>query len=285
MNYKYDGRDIIFETPCFYWNVSTGRENKDQKENKFVFVQKDKVVNWVNMCNVTAICNALECNGFIFPKGQYERPQDNLAHFMLNNNEIDAEYKRRFPALYNEWNKGVKNCYSPLEIHKLLELGVNKWFGADIEKFSTNTLISLLIKQIIDERSASVISGQFGNLGHIVSMVGVAYRESDYTAIIKANKPLESSMPYAVCYDDPWGKFDIKTLKYDIKASGDNNWMLFSDFIKIFKERNNFQYKWAHTFNKPVALEPIITSESLSRMVHTPDIPLMPFGKAVVSDR
>ena len=254
MNTEPQGTTNIDERLCVFWNVSLGKSNYSQRNNKFSYKKNNRCINWTNECNVTSIVRSLDYNGFIFPKGDFAQPEDNLAQHMVKSKIVDSKYKSRFPALYEEWAKGTADCYSPLEIHKLLEIGVNDWFGFKVDTFNDSTPIKSIKQQLIDYSKSVVISGQFGKLGHIVSLVGIAYDKSLYLKCCEENLDICDFEPIGYFYDDSWGTFNIETKTYDVSRLGNDMWLSNENFIGMMKPVGNTKFKYAHIFEKPVSL-------------------------------
>lgn len=254
MNFKPCGLTGINEIKCVFWNVGLNKKNYSQRNNEFFYVNKNRKVNWTNECNVTSMVRTMDYNGFVFPTGKYAQPEDNLADFIVHSKNIDSEYAKRFPALYTSWKAGEADSYSPIEIHKLLELGVNEWIGSDVDTFSDSTPIEDIRRQIIDCNKSVVLSGNFGKLGHIVSLVGIAYEVSTYEKCYAEGSDICKLKPVGYCYDDSWGTFDSATKTYDTTKLGNDVWLTNEDFNNIMKPIGNENFKFAHIFRNPVSL-------------------------------
>jgi hypothetical protein len=174
---------------------------------------------------------------YTFPKGEYKQPEDNLAHYMIYNPEIDAYYKQISPY-YDDWKNGKKNSYSPLEIHAVLSYATNKWMGKQVTSFSQNVPIDSIFEEITEKERPVIISGNFSGLNHIVVLVGVIYN--------KKNTVQETlkQMPESVIYDDPFGK----TYEYNKGLSGNDCIVPFNKFLDDVKPLKETRYKWAHVF-------------------------------------
>ncbi len=253
MNYKPDGTVTINGKVCVYWNVSVGKQNYSQRNNEFSFVKGERKVNWSNECNITSIVRSMDYNGFIFPKGKYKQDEDNLADSMLHSKLVDDEYKKRYPALYKEWEAGDKDCYSPIELHKLLEIGTNEWIGADVDAFKESASISSIVDELINKRHSVVVSTTFVSTGHIVSLVGVAYPKDLFDECEKNGTDICSNTPVAYCYDDSWGTWDPVTRKYDCTKLGNDMWISSEVFLREIKPVGSKTTKMAHIFANPVA--------------------------------
>ncbi len=192
---------------------------------------------------------ALDYAGFKFPEGTFDQPEDNLANHIMTSEFVDKEYARRYPAMYKAYKNDEKGCYTPNEVHKLLEIGVNEWMGCEVDTFNDSTPLIDIISDIAEKQSPVVISGAFpqkkadGTITtyhHIVCLVGVAF-EKEY-------KP--GMMPDYFVIDDPWGY----THDYSTGKSGNDVFISKSQFISWLKPVNNEKVKFAHRLAKPVAV-------------------------------
>lgn len=241
MVYKKDGMIV--------YNCSYGKDNFSQRNNEFKWGEKNSYakVNASTMCNFTSMVMALSYAGFIFPTGDYNQPEDNLAEFFMNSDKVDAYYKEKFPAMYNSYKKDVKGCYTPNEVHSVLSFGVNEWFGTKVTEFISECHIAYIIEEIKNERPV-VISGAFptqtGILNHIVCLVGAAWPDDYANSNYQKNR-----LPTYWIVDDPWGY----TKDYRAGKSG-NDVLLENDFFIQNIKPVNSMVKYAHIFKKPAAL-------------------------------
>jgi hypothetical protein len=208
---------------------------------------------------------ALDYAGWIFPKGEYEQPEDNLCSFIFNNKDVLAEYKRAMPVLYEQFIKGEKGAYTPNEVHAVLAYGANKWLGASkAVQFSDHRKITDIFRQIITYNLPAVVSGSFPYkngfnketvLNHINVLAGLEYLVSDVSIDNPDTPPVEEDFlkaaPSKVIIDDPYGdvysNFSEPSNRNDIK-------MPYADFIKWYKPVNDRGYKMAHFVSKPAAV-------------------------------
>jgi hypothetical protein len=189
-------------------NVSKGKTNYSQRNN---------LVKPFESCNVTSIVMALDYLGHLFPKGEFEQPEDNLRVFMESNNK------------------------NP-EIHSELSEYTNRWMDREVTTFSISRKISDILAELRAGRPV-VISGTFPGcptkrkepLGHIVCLVGAEWSGTNCTG-----------SPDAVIWDDPYGD----TL-HDWKGSGNDIKVGFKTFIDWIKPVGNSLIKWGHFFVKP----------------------------------
>jgi hypothetical protein len=252
------------------FKIDQGVKNYDQRDNKFKFTHpktKVEMVNGLTMCNVTAYCEAAEINGFIFPKGSFEQPEDNFCSFLFNSNEVMAYYKQKMPAMYDAFERGDKDAYTPNEIHAVLAYAFNKWMGCSdtkpIATFRDNALILDILSEIIDDR-AVVMSGTFpykynngtlGTIGHINVLVGLEYSKDtlDKNRInikgLNSVSSLKKIKPTNFIFDDPYGNL----YKNFESGTGNDVKIPYTDFIKYYKPLNDVNIKYAHTFSKAAA--------------------------------
>lgn len=254
-------KTILINGKRFYvFNVDENKLNYSQRNNQYKWSYKESKVNSNTTCNCTSICMALDYAGYNFPKGQYDQPEDNLAKSIMESNLVDEEYKKRYPAMYADFKKGLKDAYTPNEIHKLLEIGTNEWMGCDVDKFYESYPIVDLIEEFTTKQSPVVTSGRFPDgkkpngeikyLNHIVCITGVVFSEDKYNRTIKAGKKISSETPDFWIVDDPWGY----TLNYASGKSGNDVYIPNDQFIAWIKPVNNTTVKFAHILRKPVAV-------------------------------
>lgn len=254
---------------------SDGKEylNSSQRNNQIVWPSIEEYPNaqyrttWANTCNVTSMIMGLEYAGWEFPEGKYEQPEDNLALFILTDEEIRKAYKAGQPAMYNIWinsfeGKASKNSqiYPPTEIHQYLSIGTNHWLQSTATSFSTNTnFIKALWKYLVEDNLPLVISTTFGGLGHIVTTVGVNYKISDYENgleyRVKNPNLLPEIIPQSIIVDDPYGDCsDSNFEKYpSIIKSGNNIIVPWNVVVSKVKPINSSKVKWVHSFKHGMA--------------------------------
>jgi len=176
---------------------------------KHHFSQRNNELEPLISCNVTSMVMAWD---FIrgrtpFPEGDYKQPEDNFRAFLLS--------------------KG----YLPT-VHEDLSKGFNEWIGREVTRFSTNTFISQITKEI-KRGYPVVLSGDFPYMNkngestflkHIDCLVGI-----DPGVSITVNDP----------YGNPTDNF---------KGSGCGVVLPWENFITWFKTKNRQDKKWAHVF-------------------------------------
>ena len=245
---RIDGK-IIF-------NVSDNLDNYTQKNNEYTEKLANRKVNWATVCNCTSIAMALYYNGYKFPTAEsdkFPQPVDRLTKFIMESKEVDAYYKDHMPAMYADYKKGLKDCYTPNEIHSCLELGTNLWMGTTCDTFRMDVSLSELKKILIVDNMATVISGKFNKYNHIVCLVGASYSETEELdkALDSGNMDLFlSTQPIDFIVDDPYGAVCIG----HPELPGNDIHIPYLDFINEIKPLGNPSIKWAHVFKKPAAI-------------------------------
>ncbi|GHT62541.1 hypothetical protein FACS1894109_21390 [Spirochaetia bacterium] len=188
------------------------------------------------------MCMALDYAGYHFPPGYFKQPEDNLGKFIMEDPEIDAYYKK-ISMYYDDWRKGIKGCYTPIEIHDVLSYGTNKWLGKQVTAFSMSMPIDSIFEEIIEKDLPVILSGKFPNkageepkLNHINVLVGAIYTKQDTVQRSIA------SMPESVIIDDPYGEVG----NYVSGKSGNNVIVPFNKFLDWYKPVGETRFKWAH---------------------------------------
>jgi hypothetical protein len=234
-------------------NLSDKFVNSVQTNNLFTYKKGDCLVNYAVECNVTALTYVFEMGGWIFPSGKYKQPEDNLANSMINSKLVESYYKEHFYALWKDWNSGKKDAYTPLEIHKLLELGVNEWFKCEADTFYSDYPIIDFLKQIYFNRLPVMTSGTFGNYNHCVAMVGLDgdFTEQQFEDGLTGKGPF---MKPNFIYDDPWYRFNQETKTFDKTKSGNDSILTWDQFVEEIKPLNSDKVKFAHIIRKPLAV-------------------------------
>lgn len=239
--------------------------NYSQRNNQLVyppvvdFPKAQYRTSWKNMCNVTSMVMALEYAGFKFPSGEFEQPEDNLAQFILTNTATLNEYEKCYPAMYKTWidsltgKAGINaDIYPPTEIHSLLSCGTNKWLQTEATKFETDRFFLGALYQNLNPSFGNpkplVVSTTFGGFGHIVVITGAKY----YKADLKGGDNVPT--PISIIIDDPWGKYNYLTNKYDLPNCGNDIEIPFEVALSRIKPINDKNCKWIHTFNDSVKL-------------------------------
>ena len=219
-------------------NVSDGKENYSQRNNKYTWYRNKRRIASFSECNVTSMCMMLDYNGIMLPSGSYRQPEDNLAKYIMESELVNDRYRRDFPDLYQEYEIGARDCLVPIEIHDLLAYGTNLWLresGANKQtvEFNARLPVKTLRGIVMDKKQAVVISGKIPQAGsltkvfnHIVVLVG-------FNAIGQ------------VIFDDPFGFVDDSGAHYGDGRTGNDCVIRYENFISWFKPCNE-QIKYAH---------------------------------------
>lgn len=241
------------------FNLGTPANKYDQRNNKY----KKTITGSLGeskmeascMCNVTTLAEAFEIGEWRFPDGQYTQPEDNLCdHIVEKNLKEGSYYATHFPAMWKEWVNGKKDAYWPNEVHAVLADGVNSWMGCSkADKFVENCPINDILKQLYENRMPVPISVKFGKLNHIVLLTGFEtdLTEADFISKLTSGSPIKITN---FIYDDPYGTFDWKTLKYPTtRGNGDDQYLPYDKFIECVKPLGSKTVKYAHILSRPAA--------------------------------
>lgn len=255
-------------------DVSEGKLNYSQRNNQYKHTSTTENGEVVDVkasttCNVTSIVQSLSYNGFVFPKGKYDQPEDNLADFIMSSPKVDLYYKTHMPVLYENYKAKkthrdpktgavVIDYYTPNEVHSVIAYAVNLWLGCEVDTFKENTPITDIVKEIIEERSC-VISGVFNGLNHIVSLVGTQWTfdkpfpESWSISKIIENIQQTKTLPTKYIIDDPYGKWNAEK-GYKSGLSGNNSELTAKEFMSMVKPVNNNSIKMCHLLKSGAAV-------------------------------
>lgn len=255
-------------------DVSAGKLNYSQRNNQYKHVSKTANGEVVDVkasttCNFTSIVQSLDYNGFIFPKGKYEQPEDNLTDFAMSSEKVDFYYKTHIPVLYKDYKAKkthkdpktgavVIDYYTPNEVHSVIAYAVNLWLGCEVDTFKENTPIIDIVKEIIEERSC-VISGVFNGLNHIVSLVGCQWVfDKPFPTNWTIDKIVEhilqtKTLPTKYIIDDPYGKWNAEK-GYNSGLSGNNSELTAKEFMSMIKPVNNNSIKMCHLLKSGAAI-------------------------------
>ena len=253
------------------------------------------LIDKYDLCNCHAMWRCLESIGWKAPPGAQPRPPDRLAEFILFEPRVAEFYKSYAKTLYDAWESGDPDAYSPMEIHDVLAWATNQWLGHEVVKFVHKVSIhKAIVPEIVLRNRPLVMSGKFAGLGHIVSLVGLVYDVSDKNTLVSnepalvnlfEKKTFLSSNPYeqlsrvrairdavtrtkesgvvevypsGIVIDDPYGACPFTSTgktKYS-GGVGNDNVGTYLDLVQDFKELGNATYKMAHFFLKEGAQVP-----------------------------
>lgn len=225
------------------YNCSLNKENYSQRNNKFVYKNKDVYIHGGVTCAPTSMIQALDYAGFKLPIVEGEQPEDTFTKFMIESSEIDDMYKSKLPVMWKDWKEGKKDSYAPHEIHMLLAHGANIFLGTEAVTFMEEVSLAKLIEQVCIKGLPAVISGSIPldnkRLNHVVTLVGFTF-----------NYDYRDTVPRSVIIDDPYG--DLRK-NYAPGYTGNDIEISYTYFIKNFKPLGK-EEKWAHIINRPVAV-------------------------------
>lgn len=247
--------------------------NSSQRNNEIIWPPKETFpksqyyATFKNCCNTTSYVMALEYSGFKFPSGKFKQPEDNLTYHILTSKAIMESYKKSQPVMYNNFVKclngtcnkqELQNMCFPNEIHKYLCMGANEWLGTEAASFNTNVNFKkALWKFMVKDSLPIVISTIFGGMNHIVCATGVQYKKEDWLKGVELEKSkgiLPEITPISILVDDPWGKYNPKTNKYDAPNNGNDIVIPWDVVIERVKPCNSDTIKWGHTFTHGIAI-------------------------------
>jgi len=245
---------------------SNGNEmiNSSQRNNQLVWPsvkEKPKAqyrTDWKNMCNVTCYAMALRYSGWIIPSGPFDQDEDNLAYFILTDKECRKYFKEYFPTNYDLFirsldgkcsEKELNDLWFPNELHRMLSEGTNIYLKKNVSSFYSNYNFKYALwNNMVKNNLPLVISTTFGEFNHIVCCTGVQYRKEDYEAA--SAKTIDYIDPVSIIVDDPWGKYNPETNKYDAPNGGNDIIVPWSRVITNVKPLNSPTVKWYHQFEK-----------------------------------
>lgn len=232
-----------------------GKENYSQLNNK---------INPNNTCNTTSMVMALDYMGYKFPDDifpEYEQPEDKLTMLCYMENSVLDYYNKLSPPMFRQWKAELKairennpelplkdykfvDSYPPNEVHAVLSYAANIFVGVDnATYFKDNASIEDIIKELT-ERKPVVVSVKFGELNHVLTLTGVE---------LETENEGESWTPVRFFADDTYGRFNMRTGKYDKTKTGNDSEFTADELVPCLKAINSGN-KYAHFFNFPVAV-------------------------------
>lgn len=207
------------------------------------FSQRNNKISSLEACNVTSMVMALEILGYSFPNiyPEYSQPEDKLIKFLRENNKVLKFYQKINPQYYREWKEGKKDSYPPNEVHEVLSYGTNLFMGKTVTKFDYNFPLNYLVREIINNKPV-VMSGKFGGLNHIITLVGVEIYKESFENKEKEKLILDDVKNFI--FNDPYGE----TYNYNSGKNGYNVRISKNRLATDFKSLDNLTKKWCHTF-------------------------------------
>lgn len=187
-------------------------------------------------CNVTAITECMDIIDEMFNHPPDMQPEDYFMEFMRNDESYD-----RMRSMY-PW--ATKGGYEPNEVHAMLQWGINKLAGRDVDVFSTKWDLRELLFWILSDESPSCVSGSFTAAGHIVVLVGFETKQD----VKEINSWLDINLNLIenIIVDDPYGDYFSG---YE-NVHGNNIKFSLQEFDEITKTHNDTTSKWAHLIRR-----------------------------------
>ncbi len=194
--------------------------------------------------------NIYSKNSKSLPEIPYRQIEDNLIYFMQHDVRVIDYYKKTYPDLYKAWKKDLEknrvrfkdspdyeniskyvfnNSYPPNQLHFILAYANGLFVGKHGVTQYRNTNINKIL-DILESGKSMAISGKFGNLNHVVCLVGANYTVDLSTG----TRNVES-----LVVDDPWGE----TYAYYKMKSGNDiviPWDKFQRDIKPLESNSIF---------------------------------------------
>lgn len=216
---------------CIVYNLSKPENYYSQRNNQ---------IDPMNTCAPTSMIQALEVAGYSFPTmlPNYRQPEDKLTFFLRNDKRVLAFWKNLDPSTYNDFVAKKKDCYQPNEIHAVLSYGTNLFMGKTVTQFICGYGIDSIVQEILAKQKPCVLSGKFGKLNHLVTLVGCAVKESNRKPL---NQMKFSDIEYFLI-DDTYG------FTGDYKAPRNGNDVIITPkrFLNEFKNLSDKKKKWCH---------------------------------------
>lgn len=206
------------------------------------YSQRNNEVDPNNTCNTTAMVQALEIAGYDFPKifPQYRQPEDKLTHFIRTEKRVLDYWRIIDAANYAAWEKKKGGYYEPNEIHAVLSYGTNLFMGKKVTEFRDYYPIDSIVHEIMGNEKPCVMSGKFGNLNHIVTLVGCVIFSNIFRS--KNKEEIKFSNVKYFIINDTYGF----TGDYRSGKSGNNVLITPSRFLDEFKDLQCRTHKWCH---------------------------------------
>lgn len=207
-------------------NLSDGKKYLSQLNNK---------ISPMSTCNTTSAIMALEVSNISYsiPDG-WEQPEDYLTS-ILHSEGSYQRMKEKYP-----W--AVRDGYEPNEVHGMLEWGINKLVGRQVDTFITSASINQMINNLFYNRKAVLVSGKFTATGHIVCVVGFSSIQTEEDFLVNGFDPRE--IEYFII-DDPYGDWHTGYKN----RNGDNVKLSFDEFNDLTKSYHMPNNKWMHIFS------------------------------------
>lgn len=136
------------------------------KPEHMLFSQRDNENHPWTTCNVTAMCQALHILDYVFPKGSFLQPEDNLYTFLHKDSFLQKMYKE----------SPYTRSFEPEEIHAILVEGANRWMNKVVARTATY-LNRTTVERTLDEGHLILLSCRMPYfkgtpMNHIVTCTG-----------------------------------------------------------------------------------------------------------------
>lgn len=195
--------------------------------------QRNNQVIPLTSCNTTSAIMALKASGisFHFPVGM--QPEDHLSELLLSEEAFEKK-RRDYP-----WAKNIP----PNQVHGMLQWGINKLAGKNVDQFKTNGNLREIIWRLF-HRTALIAHGTFDKHDHMVCVVG--FQSTQHEWDLAKPKDIDLSCIEAIIIDDPFG--DYRTGYKD--HHGNDIKMSLDEFNDITHNRGKAEKKWIHVFKR-----------------------------------
>lgn len=191
-------------------------------------------------CNTTSAIMALKQAGISYSVPEGIQDEDYLTS-ILESDEAYALQEKNYSWSVGKWR--------PQEVHGLLQWGINKLVGSNVDFFSTHVSFQDLIKNLL-QGNGVILSGTFDldngkELAHMVSLAGFTSSQPGLTKSVTSEEIDVSSIGKLII-DDPYGDF-----RTNYKSHKGNDIQLdVTEFNSIFKTQGDLRKKWAHLVKK-----------------------------------
>ena len=187
-------------------------------------------------CNTTSMIMAVKQAGHSIDfAAEGEQPEDALTEFIMFSEEAHQKARVLAPGV---WDFEKSEPKKPLnEIHVMLEWGINHLMEKQVDIFTTELEVEIMIRKI-NEGCGIILSGEIPfydrTIGHMVSLAGFVTIDDD-------KQPSIRNISHFII-DDPFGNF--RTNYKDTR--GNNIKITVEEFTRFFKDTESKTHKWAH---------------------------------------
>lgn len=214
----------------------TGLIYIDNSKDKDYNSQRDNIKYPIETCGPTSMAMAIIQAGYTFPGITSKDPADTITEHLT----ADTAYRKMYGILRTRDTR-----WRPFNIHAVLTWGINNLFQKEISQFSTNWSLKTILFNIV-QGGGAVLAGDFTlpdgrELGHMVSLAGFSTYQQNIKGI-KESYDLELEAVKAFIIDDPYGNWYTGYSDH----CGNNIEYTKEDFNQIFRNKDNWNAKWAH---------------------------------------